>query len=113
MRPELRAVIDEILREVPSGGELTLDRLGDAMGARAFSTDEIDHAMEALERAGRRVVGPRGGGGSDRLRAVLEAARAIRRDAGRAPTVDEIAARTGLPADVVRAALALGRVMGR
>jgi hypothetical protein len=113
MRSDVRSVIDALLRETPPGGEVTLDRLGEALGARAVSTDEIDEAIACIERAGRRVVGPHGGGGSDRLREVLAAARALRVATGRAPTVAEIAERTGLDAEVVRAALALGQVMGR
>src|SRR5947209_4246550 len=66
-----------------------------------------------LERAGRRIEAPRGGGRIADLRAVLTAARALQPKHGRRPTVDELATETGLAPDAVRTALMLARVMGR
>ena len=83
------------------------------MGALSVSTDEVDAILTALEAAGRRIVGPEGARGADTLRAVLPAARALAASLGRTPTIDEIATQLGVPADRVRHALALGRVMGR
>ena len=54
--------------------------------------------------------------GSDetvRLRRVLETARALVAELGRKPSVDEIAARSGLSPEHVRHALALARIMQR
>jgi hypothetical protein len=69
--------------------------------------------MTALESKGRRVVGPEGGGGEERLKKVVEAARTLGPELGRKPTLAEIAACAGLSPLEVRHALALLRVMQR
>jgi len=111
LRPALDSVVRELIAR--SAREVTLDEIGEALGALAASTDEIDAILSALEAAGRAIVGPEGGRGAETLRAVLPAARALAASFGRKPTIDEIAAHIGLPAERVRHALALGRVMGR
>ncbi len=69
--------------------------------------------MTALEKAGRAIVGPKGGAGEERLKAVVAAARSLGPELGRKPTVAEIAARSGLEDDQVRHALTLVKVMQR
>jgi hypothetical protein len=92
---------------------LTLDALGDAIGSLAITPDEIDALMAALEAQGRRLLGPEGGGGEQRLGRVIAAARALTSETGRRPGVAEVAERSGLTPEQVRHALALLRVMQR
>lgn len=113
MRPELEAVLKQLLAASADTGEVSLDEMGDALGTHAISTDDVDEVMRTLEKAGRRVVGPEGGGGEDRLRAVVTTARTLVGELGRKPTVAEIAARSGLSVDDVRQALALAQVIQR
>ena len=109
VKPELV----EVLQALAGRTRVSLDELADAIGARAVSFDDIDALMRALEAAGTEVAAPMGGDGEARLRVVLPAARALRSELGRAPTVDEIAERTAIPRDRVRVALLLAQVMGR
>ena len=111
LRPALQEVVDGLL--VHHAQEVTLDEIGEALGTLAVTTDEVDAVLSALENAGRAIVGPEGARGAETLRAVLPAVRALAVSLGRKPTLDEIAARVGLPVERVRHALALGRVMGR
>lgn len=113
MKPELRAVLDALLAESKDTSEVSLDALGEALGTHAISTDDVDEIMRALEGAGRKVIGPEGGGGEDRLKIVLTTARALMSELGRKPRVEEIAERSGLGVDEVRQALALAQVMQR
>jgi uncharacterized protein (DUF433 family) len=113
VKPELEEVV-RVLREAGKAtGEVALDALGEALGTRAISADDVDEIMRALEQCGLRVIGPEGGGGEDRLRDVVTTARALVGELGRKPTVAEIAARSGLSADDVRQALALAQVIQR
>lgn len=111
LRPELRAVVDALL----ATGQKTfsLDALGDAIGARAASADEIDAMMRALEAEGRVISGSEDAtvSGEDRLKKVLASARVLRAELGRAPKPAEIAAHAGLDEDAVRHALGLARTM--
>jgi Sigma-70 region 3 len=116
LRPELARVLDALLAASPLGdgdGAITLDAIGDALGVLAVSQDEIDELMHALERAGRRVVGPEGRNNEATLGVVLDVARVVRAETGKAPTPAQIAARTGLPEERVRHALALARVIAK
>lgn len=112
LRDALRKVLEGLLAESAVEGAVTLDAIGDAIGARAVSLDEIEAIIAAIEHAGRRIVAPEGGGGEGRLGKVLEAARALRA-AGEVPTVAAIVRRTGLTTEQVRHALALAQVMQR
>jgi len=113
LRREIAAVLEALLQASEDGGEITLDAIGDAIGVRAITPEEIDALMTALEAKGRRIAGPEGGGGEERLRAVVTAARALGPELGRKPTLAEIAARSGLSPLEVRHALALLQVMQR
>lgn len=112
MRPELRRIFEQLRDTAVTTGAVSLDAIGDAIGATQISMDEIDALIAALEDAGFTVVGPEGGGGALRLQRVVEAARELRA-AGERPTLSAIAARTGLSEEQVRHALALARVMQR
>ncbi len=113
LRSELQRVVDMLLTDAPVGTGVSLDTIGQALGLLAVSQDEIDAIFVVLERAGRRVVGPSGANNEATLRIVLETARVLRGETGRAPSPAEIAARAGLDPERVRHALALARVMQR
>jgi hypothetical protein len=113
MRPELERIARSLLAATRSGDTVELDAIGDAIGAMAISADEIDALFAALEAEGRRIASPEGGRGEASLARVLEAARALRAELGRAPRSEEIAVRAGLSAAEVQHALALARVIQR
>lgn len=113
MRPAVQAIVDGLLESSMPTKELTLDAIGDAIGARAITPDEIDEMMTALESAGCVIVGPKGGDGEAHLRAVIAAARALGPELEARPTIAQIAERSGLSPLEVRHALALLRVMQR
>ena len=113
MRAELQAIVEQLLASSAESGEVPLDEVGEAIGARAITTPEIEGILDALDAAGRKLVGPSGGAGEDRLKAVVAAARTLAASLGRKPTVVEIAAESGLSEAEVRHALALVKVMQR
>ncbi len=113
MRAELQAIVDRLLAASAESGEVQLDEVGAAIGARAVTAPEIEAIIDALDAAGRKLVGPDGGAGEDRLKAVVAAARTLGPALGRKPTVAEIAAHAGISEADVRHALALVKVMQR
>lgn len=113
MRAELQAIVDALLASSADSREVSLDALGEAIGARAITSEEIDAMIGALEAAGRKIIGPEGGAGEALLKDVVAAARALAPELGRKPTVAEIAAKSGLSAAQVHHALALLKVMQR
>ena len=113
LRPELQAIVDGLLASSAASGEVQLDALGEAIGAKAITTPEIEAIIDALDKAGRKLVGPSGGTGEDRLKAVVAAARVLAPALGRKPTVAEIATQAGLSEAEVKHALALLKVMQR
>jgi hypothetical protein len=112
MRSDLESVLVQLLTRNARDGSVDIDDFAETLGVLAVTTDEIDELMTRFETEGGRLTSPEGGGGQDRLKVVLEAARALRIELGRLPTAAEIAARTGLNVEQVRHALALGRTMG-
>jgi len=113
MRPELLSIRDALLEASAETRAISLDAVGEAIGTRAVAPDEIEALLASLEASGRTILGPEGGGGEARLKAVLTAARALGPELGRKPTIAEIATRAGLSEEQVRHALALARVMQR
>jgi hypothetical protein len=113
LRPDLQLIVDALLAGSESSREISLDAIGDAIGPKAVSAEDVDAIMTALESRGRHVVGPSPGNGEERLGKVIEAARALGSELGRRPNVIEIAARSGLTIEEVRHALGLARVMQR
>lgn len=93
-------------------GPVSIDAIGEALGAAAVTQAEIEAIFVGLEAAGRAVVAPEGAHGVAHLRVVLPAARALRAR-GATATVEALAAETGLPAGDVRSALLLAKVMSR
>lgn len=120
MRPFIKQVLDGLLASKPR--EITLDELGNAIGANPITQDEIDTLLTLLEEAGCAV-----GGATPNVRGhlhqVLHAARVLRElnvasgqagaSAGTAPGVAEIAKQAGLSTDEVRAALRYAQVLSR
>jgi DNA-directed RNA polymerase sigma subunit (sigma70/sigma32) len=92
---------------------VSIDAMGDALGASAVDATQIDAILTALEGAGRKVDAPSGAHGIAALRKVVPAAKEIAKEQGRTARVPEIAERSGLSEDEVRRALLLARVMGR
>jgi hypothetical protein len=109
LRPELTAIVDALAAR---GGDVSIDDLGDAIGVRAVTPDEIDAMMRAIEARGIAIVAP-AGGAEKHLGAVVKATRALRAELGRTPTIAEVAARAAIAETDVRHALALARVMQR
>ena len=113
LRSALRALLSTLLEESRLSGQVTLDALGEAVGALQISHEEIDSLMRELEAHGRTIIGPEGGGVQEHLKRVIATARALASELGRKPNVTEIAERAGLRAEQVRHALALVQVMQR
>ena len=113
LRPALQAILDALLASSAASGEVHLDSVGEAIGAQSITTPEIEAIIDDLDKAGRKLVGPDGGAGEDRLKGVVTAARTLTPALGRKPTVAEIAAHSGLSEADVRHALALVTVMQR
>jgi hypothetical protein len=113
LRQELSALVDSLAAASHASNEVTLDTLGDAIGARSVSYNEIDDIIAALEQRGRRVTAESDGRIEDRLRAVVSAGRTLTIELERRPTVPEIADRTHLSSAQVRSALMLARIIQR
>ncbi len=113
LRPELQAIVDALVDESEATQTVTLDAIGEAIGARAIGQDEIDMMLDAIEAHGRQIIAPAGGGGPARLKIVLDTVRSFAKTYGRKPNVDEIAKASGLERDEVTTALALAKVMQR
>lgn len=113
MRPSIERILQALLVNSESSRVVTLDEMGEALGTEVASADEVDALIAQLEAKGRVVTSPPEGDVQERLRRVLQAARELRGVLARKPTPPEIADRTGLDESAVRAALMLGRVMGR
>lgn len=113
LRAELVAVVDGLVAASEEGASISLDAVGEAIGALAVSQVEIDVILDELEGRGRRVTSNEGGQGEQHLHRVLGAARALVAELGRRPTTAEIAERSGLEVEQVRHALALARIMQR
>jgi hypothetical protein len=112
LRTDLTDIVDALVAGAPAG-EVSLDELGAAIGARAVTTAEIDAMIDAIEARGVSVCAPRGGDGEQHLGRVISASRDLRAELGRVPRVDELAERAGLSAAEVRHALSLARIMQR
>ncbi len=109
LRPDLQRIVDDLSRA--EHGELTLDALGEALGARQVSSEEIGDMIDALESAGVRILdAPLGA--RESLARVLDAARDLRA-LGRAASPREIAAHSGLALESVKLALLYAQTLTR
>jgi len=113
LRPALHDLLLQLLLESAQHKQVSLDAIGEAVGALQISHEEIDALMRALEQQGRSIVGPEGGGLEEHLRRVITTARVLTEELSRKPTLGEIAERTALAPQQVRHALSLVQVMQR
>jgi|GEM_PF-3444325 len=110
---ELEQVVELLLRESEASGLVSLDQIGDAIGARAVSYVEVDAVISALEGAGRTVEAGEKPRGEEHLQRIIRSIRELSGQLGRRPTQPEIAERTGLTQAEVSHALQLARIMQR
>jgi Sigma-70 region 3 len=113
LRAELITAVEQLLIASEASRQVTLDELGDAVGALSVSYADIDAMISLLEARGRRVVAPAELKGEQLLGSVLKTLRTLRPALGRRPTHEEIAKDAGLSVDEVRHALMLAQVMQR
>lgn len=113
LRSELQQVIEQLLRESEASRQVTLDQIGDAIGARAVSYVDVDAVIDALESAGRVVEAGAKPRGEEHLQVIVRSIRELSLQLGRRPTQLEIAERTGLTQADVSHALQLARIMQR
>lgn len=110
-RKEVETLLDAVVARFRGRAELSLDELAEALEHPGVTYADIEVVIDALEGAGV-DVGPTDGGDVAReLADVLVAARALDRELGRRPTVDEIAVRASLDRGVVRRALLYARTL--
>lgn len=113
LTPELSKVVEIVLDGTNSGDEISLDAIGDAIGARLVSQEQIDAILVAIESRGRKVAAATGGRGEEHLKLVIAGARELRAELGRPPKPEEIATKSGLSVAEVKHALSLVRIMQR
>lgn len=113
MREDLKKLVDTLLARSRAENGIHIDAFGDAVTPMNVGPAEIEQIIDLYESRGGVIIAPTGQGGPERLKKVLDAARALRAESGRAATPQQIAEHTGLTLDEVRGALELGRVMGR
>jgi len=111
LRQELASVVKALLssEEEPIG----LNLIGERLGALAITPAELEELFAELESAGRSIAGDKSEAASGVLGQVIDAARELRSELGRAARVGEVAARAGLSEERVRASLLLVQVMQR
>lgn len=115
LRPVLTPVLTRLVDELAAPGprSITLDELGDAIGAAAISVEEIDLVITTLEERGIAVGDEPARPASTHLGTVLRAARQLRSELGRTPSPEEIAQRSDLSTDEVRLALFAAQILQR
>ena len=113
LRGKLQRIVTTLADEHRGDGGVPLDALGDALATEAVTTVEIEDMIHALDAAGVPVTSPKAENGEAMLKHVLDAARTLSRETGERPTVEAIAAKSGLTTDAVHHALALAKVMQR
>ena len=111
-RPLIAGIVERLLAATVPGDSVSLDAIGEQVGAEPVSYDEIGEIIDALERAGRPVASP-ALGAAQTLKQVLAAAREARRTSGRTPTVQELERATGLDRTAVLTALRFADVLRR
>lgn len=111
VRQDLLAVVEPLLADAEE--PISLDRLAEALGALAVSSDEIDEIITWLESHGRSVGQPPTGPTADTLQTVLASARTLRLMTQRTPNAAEIAAHSGLELAAVQRALFFAKILQR
>jgi hypothetical protein len=96
----------------PKAAPVTLDEVGEAIGAAAVTMPEIEAIFDALEAAGYPVAAePKNPPAA--LAKVLSTVRSFSAISGRRPSIPEIAQHSGLSLSEVRFALLYARVLVR
>lgn len=113
MRPFIANVIDLLVARQDTTGRVDLNDIAEVIGSQAVSYDEVEQLIAELERRGCSVGGPPTLREMELLRQVLGAARTLRDQHQRQPTVDEIASLSEVPAFAVRRALENAGTLGR
>jgi hypothetical protein len=113
-RPRMRPCVTTIIEALLGRQErvLSLDVIGEAIGAAPLTSDEIERVFEALEAAGRQIQGLTPNV-REHLALVLRAARRLKSEHAHAPSIEAIALETGVNEGAVRAALLYASVLGR
>lgn len=106
-------LLETLLAGNPEGATIDLDTFAEATAPLGLTHEEIGELLDALEQQGRKVGATETVDLRQELRAVLDAARALRGEHGRTPTLSELVERTGRSVVVVRRALQFGRIAGR
>ncbi len=110
---DISKIVSALLAAHPSGAEIPLDAVGDAIGIESVTPEDIERIFVELEHQGRTVGTAAGGRGEQNLKKVVAAARDLRAGGATKPTAAEIATRAALTIEEVRLSLALLRVMQR
>jgi Glu-tRNA(Gln) amidotransferase subunit E-like FAD-binding protein len=113
VRPFIAEVIEQLLARHAATQRVDLNDIAEVIGTEAVSYDEVEHIIGELERSGCAVGGPPTLREMGLLREVLDAARTLRGQLERRPTVEEIAEVSGKPVFVVRRALENAGTLGR
>ncbi|HEY5957357.1 MAG TPA: hypothetical protein VIV60_12415 [Polyangiaceae bacterium] len=110
MRNEVEAVLNQLLAR----DELTLslDTIGEVIGAMYITQPEIEFVLQRLEEAGK-SVGIANAKLRENLRPVIEQARRLKQLSGTNPSLSAIAEATQLSIGEVRAALLYASILGR
>ena len=107
-------MLERLLENSARSQTVTLDEIGETLGALPVSVADIEALLSALEAAGRTIVGPEEPRLEKNLGRVIAAARALRSEAqGKPLAVAAVAERAGLSIEDVLGALSLLRVMQR
>ena len=102
--------VELLLERYPEG--ITLDAVGEVVGAQAVSAADIEALFDALDARGVTVADGLGAQMSVLLERVLEAARALRARGERLSPA-AVAQQSGIGEREVRVALLFARVLGR
>jgi hypothetical protein len=113
VRDALKAVLNQLLGASRPGDVITVDQMGDAVGALSVGSGDLEALFDALEAQGRTISAPQGGRGEANLHKVLASARALRGTLARTPSKAEIAAHCGLSEHDVFLTLELVKIMQR
>ncbi len=112
LRPLIAGIVERLLAATMPGESVSLDTVGEQVGAASISYEEIGAILDALERSGRHIAEP-GIAATQALHRVLQAARELRTSNGRLPTLQQLEEQTGLERSAVIAALRFADTLQR
>ena len=103
--PKIEGIVRELLARHPSAGRVDLNDIAEVIGARAVTYEEVDGIITRLEAEGLSVGDSLTEAEVAVMHRVVAAARRLREQLHRRPTIEEIAADSEQPAHAVRRAL--------